>query len=138
MEKILSAHLYTIIFSFFNLFIYFLINRYKNIILIRSLIDKPDNIRKFHNKPVYLIGGIFIAIYLLIILFYSYFNDQTNIFLISIISLAIFFIGLADDCFSINAYKKLFFIFIIILIGLNFSNEINIQSLYFSTLNKSL
>jgi UDP-GlcNAc:undecaprenyl-phosphate GlcNAc-1-phosphate transferase len=137
MEKFLSADLYTIIFSFFNLLLFFLIDSYKNKIFSRSLIDKPDNIRKFHNKPVYVIGGIFIAIYLLIILIYSYFNDQTNIFLISIISLAIFFIGLFDDFFSINAYKKIFFIFIIILIGLNFSNEINLQSLYFSTFNKS-
>jgi UDP-GlcNAc:undecaprenyl-phosphate GlcNAc-1-phosphate transferase len=137
MEKLLTFYfLNIVIFSLFNLLLFLIINYYKNQIF-SSLVDRPDNFRKFHNKPVLLIGGIFIAIYLAMISFYYYFSDRNDIFIISIIPLAIFFVGLIDDYLSINAYKKLFFVSIILLVSLNFYNEIIIETLYFSTLDKN-
>jgi UDP-GlcNAc:undecaprenyl-phosphate GlcNAc-1-phosphate transferase len=137
MEKLLTFYFFNIaVFTLFNLLLFVIINYYKNKIF-SSLVDMPDNLRKFHSKPVLLIGGVFVAIYLAIISFYYYFNDRNEIFLISIISLTIFFVGLVDDYLSINAYKKLFFISSILLIALNFYNEINIQTLYFSTFDKN-
>jgi len=136
MEKLSILYFNIILFTLVNLLFFIVINYYKNKIFI-SLVDKPDNIRKLHKKPVLLLGGIFIAIYLVIISLYAYFNNINYLLIISITSLAIFFIGLLDDYFSINPYKKLFFVAAIIFISLNFDNEINIQTLYFSTFNKS-
>jgi UDP-GlcNAc:undecaprenyl-phosphate GlcNAc-1-phosphate transferase len=136
MEKLSVSYINIILFIFINLLFFFVINYYKNKIFI-SLVDKPDNIRKLHSKPVLLLGVIFIAMYLVVICLYAYFNNINYLFIISITSLAIFFIGLLDDYFSINPYKKLFFVGAIIFISLNFNNEINIQTLYFSTFNKS-
>jgi UDP-GlcNAc:undecaprenyl-phosphate GlcNAc-1-phosphate transferase len=135
MEKLSILYSNIILFTLINLLFFFVINYYKNKIFI-SLVDKPDNIRKLHSKPVLLLGGIFIAIYLVVISLYAYFNNINYLFIISITSLAVFFIGLLDDYFSINPYKKLFFIGTIIFISINFNNEINIQTLHFSTFNK--
>ena len=136
MEKYLTFYSNIISFTLINLLIFLVVNYYKNKLFI-SLVDKPDNIRKLHSKPVLLLGGIFIAIYITVISFYTYYNNINSLFIISITSLAIFFIGLLDDCFSINPYKKLFFVSIIIFVSLNFNNEIIIQTLYFSTFNKT-
>jgi UDP-GlcNAc:undecaprenyl-phosphate GlcNAc-1-phosphate transferase len=136
MEKYLILYSNIISFSLINLLIFLVVNNYKNKIFI-SLVDKPNNITKLHSKPILLVGGIFIAIYIIVISFYTYYNNINSLFIISITSLAIFFIGLLDDYFSINPYKKLLFIGIIIFVSLNFNNEINIQTLYFSTFNKN-
>ena len=77
MEKLSILYSNIILFTLINLLFFFVINYYKNKIFI-SLVDKPDNIRKLHSKPILLVGGIFIAIYIIVISFYTYYNNLKN------------------------------------------------------------
>lgn len=123
-----------VLFSLFNLLFFFIINYYKD--NFSFLVDKPDGIRKLHRNSILLIGGVFVANYLILILIYSYFNDLKIIFIIASTSILIFFIGFIDDIIPINPYKKLIILSIVILISLNFNQDIKIHTLYFSTFQK--
>ena len=127
------------IFIFFitiNIFIFAIVNNYKEN-FFKFLIDTPDKKRKLHDKPTFIIGGIFVAIYLLIYLAFSIFFKIDYLPIIIIVSLAIFFVGIYDDCFEINPYKKLFFLFFIFLFAVLFEEKLLIKNLYFSTFDKN-
>ncbi len=87
-----------------------------------ALIDKPDS-RKQHKEPIVRIGGLSIAIGMLIGVFFSYlfgFIDigSTNDFsLIFILSLLMFLLGILEDIYSLSFYKRLFFQVLIALIA---------------------
>tara|TARA_B100001093_G_C26834797_1_gene1017852 strand:+ start:1341 stop:2354 length:1014 start_codon:yes stop_codon:yes gene_type:complete len=137
MENFNNNYLIVFIFSIFNLITYLFINKYKQKFLF-FLVDNPDGKRKLHSEPVLIIGGIFIAIYFILISIFAFWSAQNSLLLILIISIIIFFIGLLDDYFSLSAYNKLFFISIVILIGLYMDSELKINVLYLSTFNKLL
>lgn len=137
MENIINN--YNLIFglSIFNLVSYLLLNKYKQNLFF-FLIDNPDKIRKLHSKPVLMIGGIFIANYFIFTSVYSFLNGHISFSIILVTSILVFFIGLIDDYYSLSAYKKLFFLSIILLIALNLENSIRIETLYFSTFERFL
>lgn len=136
MQNITDNYSTIIFFSLFNLLSFFIIGKYKGKIFF--LIDRPDGVRKLHLKSVFAVGGLFVANYLSLILLYAHFFDLKTLFAISLTSLTIFLIGLLDDIFSINAYKKLLIIAIIILAVLNFNDDLKINFLYFSTFEQSI
>ncbi len=137
MENIENYYPTIILFSLYNLLSFWIINKFKKKLFF-FLIDEPDGIRKLHKNSIFIIGGIFIASYLILILFYSYYFELETILLITLASLMVFIIGLFDDCFSLSAYFKLLIIAAIIWIIISYNNEIRINYLYFSTFGKSL
>ena len=93
-----------------------LVTLYK--IKINILLDKPDNIRKFHEQNTPLLGGIIIIISVFILniiyftefkniyfdnIFFKSYNDLISLF---IIAYSIFFIGIIDDKVGINPNKN--------------------------------
>ena len=70
-------------------------------------------------------------------LIYSFFSDYYSLSLIFFVSIIIFFIGIIDDYYSLSAYKKLFYISIILLLALNLDSSIKIENLYFSTFERT-
>ena len=124
-----------VILSLYNLLSFFIINKYKKKLFF-FLIDKPDGIRKLHQGSVLIIGGIFVANYLI---FSTIFFYEINVLLyICAASLLIFVIGLIDDCFTLGAYLKLLIITVIIFLTLYLNNELKINSLYFSSFFKTI
>jgi len=135
MENLINN--YNLIFglSIFNLISYLLLSKYKKKLFF-FLIDNPDNIRKLHSRPVLMIGGIFIANYFIFTSVYLFLNGYINLSIILLTSILVFFIGLIDDHYSLSAYKKLFYLSIILLVALNLENSIRIETLYFSTFDR--
>ena len=129
-------YLNVIFFLILNTLIYIITNKYKKIYL-KFLIDIPDKKRKLHCKPTFIIGGVFIAIYLTFYLIHSLIFSNDYLLAILLSSLAIFMIGVYDDYIQIGPYKKLFFLSLIILIAIFLDNRLVINNLYFSTFNKT-
>ena len=63
------------------------------------------------DKPTFIIGGVFIAIYLIFYLAQNIIFSNDYLLVILISSLAIFLIGIYDDKYNLSANKKLFFNF---------------------------
>ena len=61
-----------IVFLFLLIFNFILILNFKNISKIIKIYDYPDQIRKFHKKPIPILGGIFLYITFLIIFIIKY------------------------------------------------------------------
>ena len=95
-----------------------------NIVIIKFFIkisnkfkiyDKPDFSRKIHTSNIPLIGGMIFLLNILIYLPYYFlimennliFNGTRETFAFYFGSIAIFFIGLYDDRFSLKPNKKL-------------------------------
>jgi UDP-GlcNAc:undecaprenyl-phosphate GlcNAc-1-phosphate transferase len=71
-----------------------------------GLIDSPDSLRKHHESPTPLTGGLAIyCAFIACILINFQFSVQMKAILVS--STAIFFIGLLDDRFSLPAWVRL-------------------------------
>ncbi len=134
MENIIYINI--IFFLILNTFIFIIVNKYKKSYL-KFLIDVPDKNRKLHDKPTFIIGGVFIAIYLIFYLAQNIIFNNDYLLVILISSLAIFLIGIYDDYIQIGPYKKLFFLSLIILLAIFFDSRLVIDNLYFSTFNKS-
>ena len=60
----------TIFFLFFNLILFFLVEKFSH---LYGVYDYPDKKRKFHTSPVSLIGGLFIYLNLLAFFLANYF-----------------------------------------------------------------
>lgn len=103
--------------------------------LPQSLIDIP-NIRKVHNRPTPLVGGITIVFTLLIMVVFLTIYDNSDVQLYIIFSLYFFFIGLFDDLFRWN-YKRKLFLQVIGTISFILSISDNISTLTFSSLNSN-
>jgi UDP-GlcNAc:undecaprenyl-phosphate GlcNAc-1-phosphate transferase len=104
----------------------------------KILIDTPDNIRKTHKYPTPLIGGLIVGIFFFLLTFYQITQSKTtlDILLITLIPLVVFLIGLYDDIFFIDAYKKLGIIGVVILLTIYFEKFFLLQNIYFSSFNK--
>ena len=99
---------------------FFILINLKKILINYSIVDKPDKIRKFHKKKAYLFGGI--LIFVNVSFFYIFHNINFQYvypnplhfysFFHSIFFYIFFFIffciGLYDDKYSLDPYKKLF------------------------------
>ena len=117
-------------------FIHFAINKYKKKILGNNFLDLPDSIRKIHSKPTYLIGGHFIFIsYSAFLLFLTDENINEK-FLLFLVFLIIFFIGIFDDLKDIKPFKKLFFVLLAYLILIYLDKNYLLQSIYLETFDK--
>ena len=104
---------------------------------ILNLIDKPDKIRKKHKFQVPLIGA-----FPLLIIFVSYLIifEPSNIILKKILFLSsiFFFIGVLDDLYEISYVKKTIISIIILILFLNFNNELLISKAVFETFDLNI
>ena len=85
-----------------------------------KILDFPEK-RKIHKNPVPLSGGlaVYLVITILIIYVFSYLSSFTSvIFLFYLTASSLYFLGLADDLYQINATKRIFLAIIIYLIFL--------------------
>ena len=101
--------------------------KYRNKIgKILNLIDKPDKIRKKHKIEIPLIGSFPL---LIIFISYSIIIEPTNIILQKILFLSsvFFFVGVLDDLFEISYIKKSIVSVIILIVFLNYNNELLIS-----------
>lgn len=121
-----------------NLFIIFFF--FEPLVSILNCYDHPNNLRKIHKKKIAKVGGFLIIVNILIFYIISFKSTvilKDDIFFI--LGCVLFFLlGYFDDKFDINAYLKFFFqiIFILLLIILN--NDLSINSIYISFLEKKI
>ncbi len=136
-----------ILLPFISLNLFFLYY-FDNLKIFHQNIDKPDSIRKLHKKPVPLAGGIIIFFNILLYSFFILFNDELffieilfankfefTLFLLS--CFAIFLLGFLDDRFNISPSIKFFTITIIILSIIFFDQNLIIDQIKFSFLNRN-
>lgn len=128
---------------------FFLVLNFKTISKIINIRDIPDNKRKFQKHPVYLLGGFFLFINLFIILIIDFFflknflfenvfySDREYFsFLFGIISFFLF--GLYDDKYEMSSNNKLLISALLISITILLNDNLTIEYLNFSFLDKSL
>jgi UDP-GlcNAc:undecaprenyl-phosphate GlcNAc-1-phosphate transferase len=135
-----------IVFFFLVLFNCILIFNFKNIAAKIKIYDYPDKVRKFHNKPISILGGLFIYCSFLIIFFFKYFFNEKYLYLLGfndkdfliffLFSSIIFFIYIFDDLKSLSPNIKLFLLILIILIYLSFESNVVITELRFTFLKE--
>ena len=80
------SYINIIFFLILNTFIFIIVNKYKKSYL-KFLIDVPDKNRKLHDKPTFIIGGVFVAIYLIFYLAQNIIFNNNYLFIILISSL---------------------------------------------------
>jgi len=129
--------LFLIIFIF-NIFLFSKNNFISNKI---NLFDYPDNKRKIHLKKIAISGGIFIFInfiILLIILSFDFikitnllFVEKRDFFSFLILIFSLFVIGLYDDKYDLDPFRKLFLYSFFILICLLIDEDLIIRELNF-------
>ena len=138
MNNIQAETIILLIFSFLSIFT---INQFGVKISKRTkLIDHPDSIRKFHTKSVPLLGGIMLfSSYLLIHLYLVFFQDLNKISLIVFFScLSCFLLGLIDDTKKISYKYKFLILIIIFYLSISLEENLQINKIYISTLDKEL
>ena len=119
----------------------FFINQFRIKISEKTkLIDYPDSIRKFHVKPIPLLGGIMIfSSSLLINIYLLFFQDLNKISLIIFFScFACFLLGLIDDAKKISYKNKFLILIIIFCLSISLDDNLQINKIYIFTLNKEL
>ena len=123
---------------FFNLFLMIFSNRISK---IYNLFDKPDFVRKIHKLPVPLLGGLFLILNLLLIIFinkYIFLVFTNNYFseyeLLVFLCLCLFFylLGFYDDKRNLSANYKLLIMAIAILLLIFTNKDLLIENLIFS------
>ena len=135
-----------IIFFIFNLF---LTINFEKIKILKIIIDKPDKIRKFHQKPTALAGGIILIMNIFLYFVFLNLNEillinelifknlsEINFFVLS--CFLIFFLGIVDDKFNLDPLKKFVFLFLILGQFMYFDRSINIEILEFSFLQSPI
>ena len=121
-----------------NLFIVFFF--FEPLVRMLNCYDHPNNRRKIHKNKIAKVGGFLIIVNIL--LFYTISFNSTVILkddIFFILGCVLFFLlGYFDDKLDINAYLKFFFqiIFILLLILLN--NDLSINNIYISFMNKKI
>ena len=137
-----------LIISFISLFNVILIIYFSKIKFFHLNIDKPDNIRKIHKKPVALAGGTLIflniLIFWLLINFHNelleneiLFENKYSLNSFMLISCSIFLLGFFDDKLNISANKKFLISTIIILILIHVDPGILLNNIKFSFYEKN-
>jgi UDP-GlcNAc:undecaprenyl-phosphate GlcNAc-1-phosphate transferase len=108
---------------------------------IYNLFDKPDFVRKIHKLPVPLLGGLFLILNLLLIIFinkYIFLVFTNNYFseyeLLVFLCLCLFFylLGFYDDKRNLSANYKLLIMAIAILLLIFTNKDLLIENLIFS------
>lgn len=136
----------SLIILFFNILVFFNLKKISNII---NIYDKPDKHLKKHKSNVPLLGGVIIIFNLLICLFLSFFFDtflflenlgfskkeQLSIFLFIAL---FFFMGIYDDKFKLAPNTKLILSILISILVLSLNNNLLIQNLSFSFLDRKI
>jgi len=117
-----------IVFLSLVIYNFILILNFKRIAAIIKIYDYPDQIRKFHKKPIPILGGFFLYSSFLIIFITKYFLNENYLYLLGFndidffifffISSIIFFVYFFDDLNSLSPNLKLFLLILIILIYL--------------------
>jgi UDP-GlcNAc:undecaprenyl-phosphate GlcNAc-1-phosphate transferase len=120
-----------------NLFFYFY---FKPIVDILNCYDYPNKIRKIHKEKTAKVGGFLIIVNITV--FYLITFNSTAILKEEIffyIGCVLFFLlGLFDDKLDINAYLKLFFQIFFLLSLVIFNNNLYINNIYISFLDKKI
>ena len=122
-----------------SFFIIYLLNKYRiNIAKKTTLLDKPDKIRKFHKKSTPLLGGIMIFSSYILINFYSiFFQEFTKTSLIIFLCcISCFILGLFDDVKKFSYKYKFLFLIIFFLFFTSLDQNLQINKIYFLSLNK--
>tara|TARA_B100001989_G_C24543975_1_gene469465 strand:+ start:1990 stop:2994 length:1005 start_codon:yes stop_codon:yes gene_type:complete len=138
---------YYFIISFFILLNLFIVINFSRIKFFHLNIDKPDNKRKFHTKPTALAGGqiIFfnILIYWLILIFFDellekeiFFQNIYSMNYFFLITSLIFLIGFIDDRINLKANHKFVIIFFILILFLLLDQNIVINKIQFSFIDR--
>ena len=94
-----------------------------------NIFDYPDKKRKFHNKPVALLGGVIFFLNIICFTFVNFFNLsilEINIILCSVIFL---FVGIADDKFNLSPTVKFLLLIISLLIFFYLNEEMIVSNL---------
>jgi UDP-GlcNAc:undecaprenyl-phosphate GlcNAc-1-phosphate transferase len=127
---------------------FFFIFYQKKISKIINIYDYPDNIRKFQEIPVPLIGGFIFYFNLLFIctlfIFSDYyyinniFNDYKSFIIFIFFSTVFFIFGIYDDVKKINPNIKLLIAISILLFYCYLNKNIVINSLKFSFVNQEI
>ncbi|MDA9650343.1 undecaprenyl/decaprenyl-phosphate alpha-N-acetylglucosaminyl 1-phosphate transferase [Candidatus Pelagibacter sp.] len=139
---------FEIIIIFLLINIFFIIS-FKKIKLFHTVVDNPDNKRKFHKKPTALAGGIILIIniilYYSIIFFYNnnlqneiIFKEQNQLNFFLITSISIFLLGFLDDKLNLKPIIKFFYLILIIGLLIYFDPTIKIDLIKFSFLDKKI
>ena len=121
----------------------FLVKYFNKIKIFHYIIDKPDNIRKFHSLPVPLAGGIIIflniIIYSIIILTNQeyflkelIFKDITDAYVFFFAIVIIFIIGYLDDKYDLSPNLKFILLTILMMVILNLDENLAIKEIRFS------
>ena len=129
----------TIILLVLSLFAILFINQFRiKISSTFNLIDSPDNIRKFHLKPVPLLGGIMIFLPFLIINLHSFFFQQieNTQLIIFICCTSCLILGLIDDIKTISYKYKFLYLIIIFYVLISLDKNFQINKIYFSTIER--
>jgi UDP-GlcNAc:undecaprenyl-phosphate GlcNAc-1-phosphate transferase len=105
---------------------------------VLNLYDNPDKIRKFHNTKTPVTGGIIVLLNVIIFYLYNGINIYSDSIVFFSICVLIFFLGIFDDKFKINANIKLVLIFLLALSAVIFSNNLHIIDIRISFLEKTL
>lgn len=125
--------------SIFSCLIIYFINKYRKKISKKTkLIDNPDKIRKLHKKSTPLLGGTMIfSSFLLINLYLIFFqNFNLSVFIIFVICFCCFLLGLIDDIKKISYKYKFFILSVIFFIFISLEPNLQVNKIYFTTLNK--
>ena len=131
----------TIYFTTLAFIIIFLLNKFRFPIANKiKLIDKPDNIRKYHEKETPLLGGLMLfSIFLLSNIYLIFFQNTTITDLIFFLSCFFCFaLGLIDDSRNLNYKYKFFLLYVFYYILIAADPNLQINKLYFETLNKEI
>jgi len=123
----------------FSLLTICLINKYRERIGKKfKLRDKPDKIRKFHKKPIPLLGGIMIfSTFILINLYLIFFQEFTKISLLILACCSFCLaLGLIDDIKRFSYKYKFLILTIIFFLFINLDTNLRINKIYTSTLNR--
>lgn len=124
----IQYHIYLIILTLLLINFRFVISKKLQIL------DKPDNFRKLHKKPIPAIGGLIIFINLFISLFFFAFYEETKIKIISIwvfLLTFFFFLGLIDDRVQLKPLVKTFLVLSILLVLLPLDESLKFNNLVF-------
>lgn len=125
---------YIILFSITTILHLLLLNNSKKIADYIKLNDEPDLTRKFHDKPIPLIGGLVICLALTINLLFLknsnvYFIETTFIYFLPLITI----IGLTDDKFDLTANLKFLITIIFFILFFYFNKNLIVSELRFSS-----
>lgn len=136
---------YYFLFFISNLFL-FLFN--KKISKAYNLFDYPDNDRKLHNKPIPILGGLYLlfnlVFFYLIYLFYFskninfYFFSADDFFYLLLGSTSFFALGYIDDKYHLSANIKFIVTIIILLTILYFDKNLLLTNLEFTFYSKKI